>query len=107
MTFAKYEFTPEKWAELKPTIQDNDAYVNCAVHEIGHICRATDEQGNCTDLSPMYAVDIMWFEDIPEAFSTFEVFPNPIGVHTFAGCEALYTQRFCEFNPLSPYCETI
>lgn len=96
MTFAKYEFTPEKWAELKPTIQDNDAYVNCAVHEIGHI-----------NDNPMYAVDIMWFEDIPEAFSTFEVFPNPIGVHTFSGCEELYLARFCEFNPLNPICNEI
>jgi group I intron endonuclease len=34
---------------------------------------------------------------------TFEI-PNPIGVHTFSGCDEMYTERFCDFNPLSPYC---
>jgi hypothetical protein len=24
----------------------------------------------------------------------------------FSGLEHLYTERFCEFNPLSTYCET-
>jgi group I intron endonuclease len=34
---------------------------------------------------------------------TFEI-PNPIGVHTFSGCEQMYLERFCDFNPESPYC---
>lgn len=94
MTFCKYEFLPEKWAELKATIQENDNYVNCAVHEIGSIGE-----------SPMYAFDIMWYGEIPETFATYEVFPNPVGVHTFAGCEDMYLKRFCYFNPESPYCQ--
>ena len=35
---------------------------------------------------------------------TFEI-PNPIGVHTFSGCEDLYLERFCDFNPESEYCK--
>jgi len=30
--------------------------------------------------------------------------PSMVGVHTFAGCEDLYLNRFCDFNPGSPYC---
>jgi hypothetical protein len=95
MIFCKYEFNPEKWEELKTTIQNNNEYVDCAVHEIGNI-----------NNSNLYAVDIIWYTDIPEAFNVFEVLPNPVGVHTFLGCEQLYTKRFCEFNPDSPYCTT-
>lgn len=91
MTFCKYGFSQDIWEQLKPTIQNESGYINCAVVEIG-------------ELNGLYAVDIMWFDSIPETFSTYEVFPDPIGVHTFAGCEELYTQRFCEFNPLSPFC---
>jgi hypothetical protein len=94
MIFAKYEFTPDKWQELKPLIYIDETYQGCAVHEIGYI-----------DESPMYAVDIMWFGEIPDEFSIYEVFPNPVGVHTFAGCEDMYLERFCDFNPLSPYCQ--
>jgi hypothetical protein len=106
MTFAKYEFLNAKdWAKYQAQIFKDDAYQNCAVHEIGQICFATDDEGNCTDISPFYAVDILWNDEPLESFATKEVFPNPIGVHTFSGCEQMYTERFCEFNPLSPYCE--
>lgn len=102
----------------------------CSVSEIGHICTQWgsvdktltgcvewDEEGTCikyesqvvpmeecTQQSPMYAVDILWYGDIPEDFNQYEVFPNPEGIHTFAGLEYLYTERFCQFNPDSPYC---
>ena len=109
MTFCKYSFlTQAEWltyqAQISTTVEDSVVYQNCAVHEIGNICLATDEEGNCTDLSPLYAVDILWNDEPLESFSTKEVFPNPVGVHTFSGCEEMYTERFCEFNPLSPYC---
>ena len=77
------------------------------VVEIGNICFATDTEGNCTDLSPLYAVDILWTGEPLESFSTKEVFPNPVGVHTFSGDDSLYLDRFCSFNPESPYCETL
>jgi hypothetical protein len=109
MTFAKYEFLNQaEWltyqAEISTTVEGSVVYQNCAVHEIGNICFATDEEGNCTDLSPLYAVDILWNDESLESFSTKEVFPNPCGVHTFSGDEQMYTQRFCQFYPDSPYC---
>ena len=109
MTFSKYEFlTQAEWltyqAQISTTLEGSVTYQNCAVHEIGNICLATDEEGNCTDLSPLYAVDILWTGEPLGSFSTKEVFPNPIGVHTFSGDESLYLARFCEFNPSSPFC---
>ena len=93
MTFAKYEFPQAIWQSLKSTITDSEGNaINCAIVEIG-------------ELTNGYAVDIMWFGDIPSDFETYEVFPDPVGVHTFSGCDELYTERFCQFNPLSPYCE--
>jgi hypothetical protein len=95
MTFCKYEFlTQAEWLTYQAQISNEGVYQNCAVHEIGQL-----ENG--------YAVDILWNDEPLDSFATKEVFPNPIGVHTFSGCDAMYTQRFCEFNPNSPYCETL
>jgi hypothetical protein len=107
MIFAKYAFLDaQDWATYQSQIQTENGYTDCAVVEIGNICLATDADGNCTDLSPLHAVDILWFNEPLDSFSAKEVFPSPIGVHTFSGCEALYTARFCQFNPDSPYCTT-
>ena len=106
MTFCKYEFLNAKdWAKNQAKIFKDDAYQNCAVHEIGQICFATDEEGNCTDLSKTYAVDILWNDEPLESFAIKEVFPSPCGIHTFSGCEQMYFERFCEMNPLNKYCE--
>ena len=109
MTFAKYEFLNQaEWltyqSQISTTIDGSVTYQNCAVHEIGNICLATDEEFNCTDLSPLYAVDILWKDEPLESFSTKEVFPNPCGVHTFSGDESLYLKTFCAKFPDSPYC---
>jgi hypothetical protein len=107
MTFCKYEF-PEKriWDNLKDLIKDGTEYTECSVVEIGHICLEQDKEGNCIDEDLSYAVDIMWSGNILDSFNEYEVFPNPVGIHTFYGCEGLYTKRFCEFNPQSEYCIT-
>lgn len=108
MTFCKYEFLSQKdWATYKAQITEDGEAVGCAIVEIGNICLAHDEEGNCTNLSPMYAVDILWNDEPLESFSTKEVFPNPVGVHTFSGDDSLYLDRFCSFNPDSPYCEAL
>jgi hypothetical protein len=107
-TFTKYSFTsPTEWATYKSQITQDGNPVDCAIVEIGNICLATDIEGNCTDLSPLYAVDILWTGEPLESFSTKEVFPNPVGVHTFSGDDSLYTERFCQFNPDSPYCTDV
>jgi hypothetical protein len=106
MTFAKYAFANEtEWATYKAQIiNETGAYVGCAVVELGNICFATDEEGNCTDLSTQWAIDILWYGEPLDSFATKEVFPNPCGVHTFSGDDSLYLERFCSFNPESPYC---
>ena len=95
MTFCKYEFLNQKdWATYKSQITEDGEAVDCAIVEIGQL-----ESG--------FAVDILWNDEPLESFATKEVFPNPVGVHTFSGCDEMYLNRFCEFNPLSPYCEAL
>ena len=112
--FLKYEFANEtEWATYQAQIQqtnigpdgtESKSYVGCAVVEIGNICFARDEEGNCTDLSTQWAIDILWYEEPKPDFTAFEVWPNPVGVHTFSGDDNLYLQGFCAKFPDSPYC---
>ena len=113
-TFTKYEFANEtEWATYQAQIQqtttspdgtETKSYVGCAVVEIGNICFARDEEGNCTDLSTQWAIDILWYEEPKPDFTAFEVWPNPVGVHTFSGDDNLYLEGFCAKFPDSPYC---
>lgn len=100
MTFTKYEFqSPTEWATYKAQITDTEGNpVNCAIVEIGNICLAHDEEGNCTDISPLYAVDILWESNPLPEFEQYEVYPKPCGVHTFMGCEGLYEIEYNRYN---------
>ena len=81
MIFAKFELPQDKWEEIKPTLH------NCHIVELGVI-------------NELFAVDILFDGELNEDLLIYEVFPEPIGIHTFAGCEELYTQRFNDFNPI-------
>ena len=77
---------------------DQITFVDCFVHQIGKVCIATDEEGNCTDYDPRWAVDIIW--EAPSEFNQYVVWPAPnSAVHWFAGWESNYAQAFCEANP--------
>jgi len=107
MIFRKYEFdTKDDWELIRDTLYVEGALIPEieAIHEIGHICFDYNEEGECTDLSTHYAVDILLNEDLLR-LNEFEVYPNPDGVHIFAGCSELYLKTFCEVNPESPYCK--
>jgi hypothetical protein len=39
-----------------------------------------------------------------EWLAPFVVYPNPCGVHIFAGWAETYTAEFCSIYPDSPYC---
>ena len=91
MTFCKYSFPSQTIWENHKNLAEN-----CAVVEIGDVSQ-----------DGYYAVDILWYGDIPASINEYEVFPDPVGVHTFSGQEQLYKERFCQFNPGSPYCEVI
>ena len=112
MIFNKYEFTDEQWATIRPTLYSEDEEGNetlipeiTAIVEIGHICRAWSqgEEPECTDLSTMYSVDMLLNEPL-DTLDAYIVWPNPVGVHTFAGDDSLYLKGFCIANPDSPYC---
>ena len=105
MKFLKFEFLDEaEWLTIKDSLYEEGVLIPeiTAIHEIGNICLATNEEGECIDLSTKYAVDMLC-EEI-EWLAPFVVYPNPCGVHIFAGWAEAYTQEFCKVNPDSPYC---
>jgi hypothetical protein len=114
-TFNKFEFTPSEWATLRKLIEqttttpdgEQTSWVDCAVVELGFICLEwgqVDDKPVCTKQSDKWAVDILFYAEVPVEFEPYEVYPNPCGVHTFSGDESLYLKTFCEKFPDSPYC---
>jgi hypothetical protein len=105
MKFLKFEFLDEaEWLTVKDSLYEDEVLIPevTAIHEIGNICLAYGEEGECIDLSTKYAVDMLC-EEI-EWLTPFVVYPNPCGVHIFAGWAETYTAEFCKINPDSPYC---
>jgi hypothetical protein len=52
----------------------------------------------------MWAVDILFYAEVPKEFEPFAVYPNPCGVHTFSGDDSLYLKSFCAKFPSSEFC---
>ena len=105
MKFLKFEFLDlAEWLTVKDSLYEEDVLIPevVAIHEIGFICFATNEEGECIDLCTKYAVDMLC-EEI-EWLAPFVVYPKPCGIHIFAGWEAAYTAEFCSIYPDSPYC---
>ena len=117
-TFAKYEFTPTKWATLRklieqttltPTGDEVTSWVDCAVVELGFlpITPAVIKDMEVITpavLSDKWAVDILFYAEVPKEFTPFEVYPDPMGIHTFSGDDSLYLKSYCEKFPDSEYC---
>ena len=114
-TFAKFEFTPTQWATLRKLIETTTTtpegevttWKDCAVVEIGFICLEwgqVDDKPVCTKQSDKWAVDILFYTEPPAEFTPFEVYPDPMGIHTFSGDDNLYLQAYCKKFPDSPYC---
>jgi len=117
-TFLKFEFTPTEWATLRKLIEqttttpdggESTTWKDCAVVEIGFIVITPAvlkdmEVVTPAVLSDKWAVDILFYAEVPASFAPFEVFPNPCGVHTFSGDDSLYLKTFCAKYPDSPYC---
>jgi hypothetical protein len=116
-TFLKFEFTPTEWATLRKLIETTittpdggtqTSFVDCAVVEIGFICLQwgqVDDKPVCTKQSDKWAVDILFYSEVPKEFEPYAVYPNPCGVHTFSGDDALYLKSFCAKFPDSDYCK--
>ena len=117
MTFRKYEFTPTQWATAKAKITLTasgegegeltwDATKVVAVVELGHICTERNDDGECINASPKYAVDILWTDKpATTSFASYVVWPEPCGIHVFAGWEQAYAKDYCEANPSAAYCQ--
>ena len=117
-TFLKYEFTPTEWATLRklieqttltPTGEEVTHWVDCAVVELGFLPITPAvydgmELKTPAVLSEKWAVDILFYTEPPAEFTPFEVWPPPMGIHTFSGDDSLYLKGYCEKFPDSPYC---
>ena len=64
---------------------------------LGHLCAATDGEGNCIKTRPEFAVDILFHDTCPEDLAAFVVWPAPVGLHSFSGWEEQYAADFQEF----------
>ena len=120
MKFLKYEFTPTKWATLRKLIEQTTtnpdgepvtSWVDCAVVELGFLpitpAVVSDKLEVITPavLSDMWAVDILFYAEVPKEFAPFEVWPDPMGIHTFSGDDSLYLKGYCAKFPDSDYCK--
>jgi len=116
-SFHKFEFLPADWEKLKKDIQqttttpdgEQTSWKDCAVVELGFIVitpAVVDgmEVKTPAVLSDKWAVDILFYAEVPKEFEPYAVYPNPCGVHTFSGDESLYLKTFCAKFPDSPYC---
>ena len=113
-TFKKYEFTPSQWATVRKLIEqttdETTSFKDCAVVELGFlpITPAVIEDGEVVTeavLSDKWAVDILWYVEPLAEFTAYEVYPEPMGIHTFSGDDSLYLKGYCEKFPDSPYCK--
>jgi hypothetical protein len=118
-TFAKFEFTPTEWATLRKLIEqtttnpeggETTSFVDCAVVELGFlpITPAVIEGMKVITpavLSDKWAVDILFYTEPPAEFTPFEVWPDPMGIHTFSGDDSLYLKGYCAKFPESDYCK--
>ena len=112
--FLKFEFTPAEWATLRklieqPNPEGEPTYKDCAVVELGFlpITPAVIKDMEVVTpavLSEKWAVDILFYTEPPAEFTPFEVYPEPMGIHTFSGDDSLYLIGYCKKFPDSPYC---
>jgi hypothetical protein len=116
--FRKLGFPAGKWEELKPLIskvnEEGDSYYNNeivdVVVEIGNLCLqwGQDEEGNpvCEVTDPLYAVDIVWHNEVLEAFEPYLVWPLPVGVSSMGyTLDQEYATAYCVANPDAEYCQ--
>ena len=116
--FRKLGFPAGKWEELKPLIskvnEEGDSYYNNeivdVVVELGNLCLqwGQDEEGNpvCEVTDPLYAVDIVWHNEVLEAFDPYLVWPLPVGVSSMGyTLDQEYATAYCVANPDAEYCQ--
>ena len=118
--FRKFSFPAGKWEELKPLIEKtsegpdgevtywNNEIVDVVV-ELGNLCLqwGTDAEGNtvCEVTDTNYAVDIVWHDEVLEAFVPYLVWPLPVGCSSMGyTLDTEYATAYCVANPTAEYC---
>lgn len=120
MKFRKYEFESKEQFDFfvqKSIFEVNgstqEVYENKTVIEIGHIMLTPAVLGEDMTVvteatfAPNYSVDILFHEGNTEYedLVAHEVWPDPVGVHTFAGLDYLYEEdyylKFPEKKPVT------
>ena len=119
-TFLKYEFTDSQLKTALAKIQVTDEEGNAswdsekvvAVLELGKLVKTPSVLNEeVKEVTPaVYAtknsVDILWADQpLTTSFASYVVWPEPCGVHIFAGWEAEYAKAYCEANPNAAYCQ--
>jgi hypothetical protein len=104
MEFCKYEMTDLQWSNLKKKIEaknelENTSFKGCAVVELGHIVLTPAIMKGMVIITPAilsnkFSIDILWNESPLIDFNKYEVFPAPCGVHSFAGLETQYAEKY-------------
>lgn len=69
-TFRKYKFTSEAAYQALPTPDGNAVQLG--------------------DIDGFFCIDILWADQPAAAFKPYEVWPEPIGAHTFLGWDKQY-----------------
>ena len=101
-TFRKYEFSTE--AEASTAIDALGTATNMEGNEtpthrhtiamLGHIVTTAatyDDDGKelkAAVLAKKYSVDVLWRDEIADAWKSHIVWPDPVGVHSFGNSEA-------------------
>lgn len=116
--FRKYEFTPTQWATLRKLIEETTtnpkgepvtSWKDCAVVELGFLPITPAVYDGMEVITPAvlsdkWAVDILFYTEPPKEFASYEVYPPPMGIHTFSGDDSLYLKSYCDKFPDSTYC---
>lgn len=114
MRFLKYEFTATQWKAAKAKIELTDEDGNTswdpekvtAVVELGKLVKTPatyDEEGNeltAATYASKISVDILWAgEPLTTSFASYVIWPEPCGIHTFAGWEGHYAEEYYKLFP--------
>ena len=73
-TFRKYKFTSEAAYTALPTPDGNAVQLG--------------------DIDGFFCIDILWAAEPDQAYKAYEVWPEPIGAHTFLGWDDQYTADY-------------
>jgi hypothetical protein len=82
-TFCKYAFTKQSDAD-----------------KVLALCEGTTATISLGMLDKFIAYDILWQDDAPEEAKQYQIWPEPCGVHAFAGWEEQYTEDYHQHKSL-------